>query len=172
MPHRHRNTNTGPGSVASAAEAGNYLSRLTLAGREAFDEASASGSKGHNSPPPELSNFCTPACGTKAQYQNSGSSTIINNNIPSTPSRGPTLLYLCAGKEKKKKNKTSATRPTPTHGGGSNCLRSSGGLHLALHRGATAGGPATSLQAGAAARRLITATTGGAAAQRRAVEAR
>ena len=51
VPHGHRDTNTGPGSVAPTAEAGSYLSGLTLAGLEAFDEASASGSKGHDRPP-------------------------------------------------------------------------------------------------------------------------
>ena len=42
VPHGHRDTNIGPGLVASTAGAGSYLPRLTLEGHEAFDEASAS----------------------------------------------------------------------------------------------------------------------------------
>ena len=52
VPHGHHDTNAGPGSIASTAEAGNYLSRLTLTGHGTFDGASASGSKGHDKPSP------------------------------------------------------------------------------------------------------------------------
>ena len=68
------------------------------------------------SPPPELSNFCAQVCGTKAQYRNSGSSKIINSNSPSAPSRGPTLLSLCTGKEKKKEQNERDSPDTNSRG--------------------------------------------------------
>ena len=88
---------------------------------------------------------------------------MINSNNPNTPPRGSTLLSFYAGK-RKRKNKSGEARPTPALREDSGRLWSSGGLPLALHQGATAGGHVTTSQADttvwkltAAAARRVTA---------------
>ena len=123
VPHGHRDTNTGPGSVAPHGW-----------GRELP-------TRGHDN----------------------GSKAMINSNNPNTPPRGFMLLSFYAGK-RKRKNKSGAARLTPACREDSSCLRGSGRLPLALHRGATAGGHATTSQADATAWRLTAATAGRVAA--------
>ena len=117
---------------------------------------------GRSPPPPgwgrELSTR-----GHIAGRHDNGSKAMININNPNTPPRGSTLLSFYAGK-RKRKNKSGAARLTPACREDSSCLRGSGRLPLALHRGATAGGHATTSQADATAWRLTTGTAGRVAA--------
>ena len=122
VPHGHRDTNTGPGSVAPHGRGRELSTRGHVAGRH-----------------------------------DNGSKTMINSNNPNTPPRGSTLLSFYAGK-RKRKNKSGAARLTPACREDSSCLRGSGRLPLALHRGATAGGHTTTSQADATAWRLTAAT--------------
>ena len=138
VPHRHRDTNTGPGSVAPQLRLGITYAR---------------------------------AYGRKDKYQNNGNSMMINNGNPNTPPRGPTLLSFCAGK-RKRKNKSGEARQVPVVREDSSCLRSSSGLPLALHHGAMAGRPATTLQVGTTAWRLTAAAARRVAVRRRTSEAR
>ena len=107
VPHGHRDTNTGPGSVAPHGWGRELPMRRHIAGRH-----------------------------------DNGSKATINSNNPNMPPRGSTLPSFYAGK-RKRKNKFGAARLTPARGEGPSCLRSSGGLPLALHQGATVGGRAT-----------------------------
>ena len=88
--------------------------------------------------------------GHVAGRHDNGSKAMINSNNPNTPPRGSMLLSFYAGK-RKRKNKSGAARLTPACREDSSCLRGSGRLPLALHRGATAGRHATTSQAGTTA---------------------
>ena len=98
-----------------------------------------------------------PMRGHIAGRHDNGSKATINSNNPNTPPRGSTLLSFYAGK-RKRKNKSGAARLTPACREDSSCLRGSGRLPLALHRGAMAGRHATTSQAGTTAWRLTAAT--------------
>ena len=102
VPHGHRDTNKGPGSVAPHGWGRELSTRGHVAGRH-----------------------------------DNGSKAMINSNNPNTPPRGSMLLSFYAGK-RKRKNKSGAACLTPACREGSSCLRGSGRLPLALHRGATA----------------------------------
>ena len=122
VPHGHRDTNTGPGSVAPHGWGRELSTRGHVAGRLA-----------------------------------NGSKAMINSNNPNTPPRGSMLLSFYAGK-RKRKNKSGTPRLTPACREDSSCLRGSGRLPLALHRGATARRRATTSQVGTTAWRLTAAT--------------
>ena len=95
--------------------------------------------------------------GHVARRHDNGSKAMINSNNPNTPPRGSTLLSFYPGK-RKRKNKSGAARLTPACKEDSSCLRGSGRLSHALHRGVTAGGHATTSQADTTAWRLTAAT--------------
>ena len=95
--------------------------------------------------------------GNIAERYGNESKTMINSNNPNMPPRGSTLLSFYAGK-RKRKNKSGAARLTPACREDPSCLRGSGRLPLALHRGATAARHATTSQADTTAWRLTAAT--------------
>src|SRR3954471_15806755 len=76
------------------------------------------------------------------------------------------LFSFYAGNKRKRKDEPGAARLTPASRGDLGCLQGSGGLPLALHRGAATSGRIAAPQASATAWGQAAATAGGVARRR------